>query len=54
MLSSHAGFERKFADLERRIEGHDTAIRSLFDAIRQFMPAAKRRRREIGYHTIKK
>ena len=37
VLSSHAELARKLADLEQRIEGHDTAIRSLFDAIRQLM-----------------
>jgi hypothetical protein len=54
VLSGHADLARKFADLERRIEGHDDSIRSLFDAIRQLMAPPKNRRREIGYHTIKK
>jgi len=54
VLSGHAELARKFAELERRIEGHDAAIRSLFDAIRQLMAPPKKRRREIGYHTLKK
>jgi len=54
VLSGHADLARKFAELERRIEGHDAAIRSLFDAIRQLMAPPKKRRREIGYHTLKK
>lgn len=41
-------------DLERRIEGHDDAIRSLFDAIRQLMAPPKKRSREIGFHTAQK
>jgi hypothetical protein len=37
--------------LERRIEGHDTAIRSLFEAIRQFMaPPPPLSKPEIGFH----
>ena len=54
VFSGHAELARKFADLERRIEGHDDGTRSLFDAIRQLMEPPKKRRREIGYHTLKK
>jgi hypothetical protein len=54
LLSGHVELERKFADLERRIEGHDTTLRSLFEAIRQLISPPKKRRREIGYHTLKK
>ena len=51
VLSSHAELARKLADLEERIEGHDTAIRSLFDAIRQFMaPPPAPPKPEIGFH----
>ncbi len=52
MLGGHAELAHKFAELERRIEGHDEAIRSLFDAIRQLMSPPKKRRREIGFHTL--
>ena len=42
-LSMHRDLAHKLAELECRIEGHDQAIRSLFDAIRQLMvPPAKR------------
>jgi hypothetical protein len=54
VLSGHTELARKFADLERRIEGHDSAIRSLFDAIRQLMTPPGKRRRQIGFHTIKR
>ncbi len=42
----------KFAELERRLDGHDKAIKTLFDAIRELLnpepPATPRR--EIGFH----
>jgi len=52
VLSSHTELARKLADLEQRIEGHDTAIRSLFDAIRQLMapPPPEPPKPEIGFH----
>jgi len=40
----------KLAELERKIEGHDAAIRSLFDAIRQLMAPPPEPRKEIGFH----
>jgi hypothetical protein len=53
VLSGHAELARKFAELERRITGHDAAIQSLFTAIRQLMAPPKKPRREIGFHAIK-
>jgi hypothetical protein len=55
VLSSHAELARKLAALEQRIEGHDTAIRSLFDAIRQLMapPPPEQPKPEIGFHVKK-
>ena len=52
VLGSHAELARKLTELEQRIEGHDTAIRSLFDAIRQLMapPAPDQQPKEIGFH----
>ena len=50
ILGSHAELARKLAQLERRIEGHDTAIRSLFDAIRQLMAPPSETKPEIGFH----
>ncbi|HMJ65369.1 MAG TPA: hypothetical protein VK615_08450 [Candidatus Binatia bacterium] len=50
VLSSHAELARKLSELEQRIEGHDTAIRSLFDAIRQLMEPSKPEPKEIGFH----
>ena len=55
VLSSHTELARKLADLEQRIEGHDTAIRSLFDAIRQLMaPPPPRRPNPKSASTSKK
>ena len=54
ILGSHAELARKLAQLERRIEGHDTAIRSLFDAIRQLMnPPQPEKKGRIGFQAIK-
>ena len=51
VLGSHAELARKLAELEKKIEGHDTAIRSLFEAIRQLMaPPAVEPKPEIGFH----
>lgn len=52
ILSSHAELARKLGELEQRIEGHDNAIRSLFEAIRQLMapPPPMPSKPEIGFH----
>jgi hypothetical protein len=50
-LAGHEELARKFAELERRIESHDTAIQSLFEAIRQLMePPPTPTKPEIGFH----
>ena len=36
--------------LERKIEGHDSSIRTLFDAIRELAAPPARPSREIGFH----
>ena len=42
LLATNEVLARKLAELERRLEGHDQAIKSLFDAIREIMaPPAK-------------
>ena len=46
----HKELAHKLAELERKIEGHDTSIRTLFDAIRELAAPPARPRREIGYH----
>ena len=54
LLATNETLARKLAELEHRLEGHDKAIKSLFDAIRQLMAPPAKPRREIGFHTIGK
>jgi len=50
-LALHKKLARKLAELEHKIEGHDVAIRSLFEAIRQLMaPPVPETKPEIGFH----
>ncbi len=50
-LALHKELARKLADLEQKIEGHDVAIRSLFEAIRQLMaPPVPEVKPQIGFH----
>ena len=53
-LALHKDLAHKLAQLERKIEGHDASIRTLFDAIRQLMMPPEKLRREIGFHTLPK
>lgn len=50
MLSANEALSRKLGELEQRLEGHDQAIRSLFDAIRQLMVPPLKPRTQIGFH----
>ena len=50
MLASNESLSRKLAELERRLEGHDRSIKSLFDAIREMMTPPEEPNREIGFH----
>ena len=54
MLARDETLARKLAELERRLEGHDQAIKSLFDAIRELMAPPAKPKREIGFHAIGK
>ncbi len=54
ILAANETLARKLADLERRLEGHDRAIKSLFGAIRKLMAPPATPRREIGFHAIGK
>lgn len=53
-LALHKDLAAKLAQLERKIEGHDASIRTLFDAIRHLMTPPEQPRREIGFHAIPK
>jgi hypothetical protein len=51
LLATHRQLAAKLAELERKIEGHDTAIANLFEAIRQLLaPPAPSHDRKIGFH----
>jgi DNA-binding PadR family transcriptional regulator len=50
MLADNEVLARKLAELERRLEGHDQAIKSLFNAIREMMIPPEKPHREIGFH----
>jgi phage regulator Rha-like protein len=49
-LSLHKELAAKLAELERKIEGHDTHIRSLFEAMRQLMTPPEPPPKRIGFH----
>ena len=50
LLATNEVLARKLVELERRLEGHDQAIKSLFDAIRELMAPPVKPKREIGFH----
>ena len=54
LLATNEVLARKLAELEQRLEGHDQAIKSLFDAIREMMAPPLKPYREIGFHAIGK
>ena len=54
LLAGNEDLARKLAELECRLEGHDRAIKSLFDVIRQLMAPPAKPRKEIGFHAIAK
>ena len=49
-LALHKELAHKLAELESKIQGHDSSIRTLFDAIRGLAAPPARPRREIGFH----
>jgi hypothetical protein len=50
MLAANETLACKLAELEQRLEGHDEAIRSLFQAIRELMSPPANPRRTMGFH----
>jgi hypothetical protein len=50
MLATNDTLAPKMAELERRLEGHDQAIKSLFHALRELAAPPAKPRREIGFH----
>jgi hypothetical protein len=52
MLANNKQLAVKFGELERRLDGHDEAIKTLFDAIRELLKPEppETPRGEIGFH----
>jgi hypothetical protein len=50
MLAENKEVAVKFAELERRLDGQDEAIKKLFDAIRELLATPEKPAREIGFH----
>ena len=50
VLASNRELAQTLAELERKFEGHDDAIRNLFEAIRQLLAPPEPKRRGIGFH----
>jgi hypothetical protein len=51
ILSTHKELAHKLAELERKLEKHDTDIGTIFEAIRQLMtPPPEPQKRKIGFH----
>jgi len=49
-LETNRELARKFSELERRIDKHDTEIDAILEAIWQVMAPPEKPRREIGFH----
>jgi hypothetical protein len=49
LLASNRELAQKLGELERKLEGHDVAIRNLFEAIRQLLHSPEPQRRQIGF-----
>jgi hypothetical protein len=49
ILSTHRELAQKLAELERKIEKHDTHIQAIFEAIRRLMQPEEKPKRQIGF-----
>lgn len=52
LLASNKELATKLTELERRLGAHDSAIKTLFDAIKQLLepPVEEEKRKEMGFH----
>ena len=48
-LALHRELAARLTDLEQKIESQDESIRTLFEAMRQFMAPPEKSRRSIGF-----
>lgn len=49
LVANNRDLARKLDALERKLEGHDVHIRSLFEAIRQLIATPEPKKRKIGF-----
>ena len=54
MIAAHRELAAKLRELERKVEGHDEHIQSLFDAIRELMEPPVKPKPQIGFKLHKK
>ena len=54
LLATHRDLAAKLTELERKLAGHDHAIRELFATIRQMLKPPGRPPREVGFHPLLK
>lgn len=50
LLALNSELAQKFAELERKVAGHDQDIQAICEAIRQLMTPPEPARKEIGFH----
>ena len=49
MVSTHKKLALKLSELERKIEGHDESIHTIFEAIHQLMAPPEKPKKKIGF-----
>ena len=54
LLTTHRELAVKLGELERKLAGHDHAIRNLFETIRQLLEQPDHPTKEMGFHTLLK
>jgi len=52
LLAAHRELAAKLTELERKLSGHDHAIRNLFETIRQLLNPPEKPAKEIGFHPL--
>ena len=52
LLNTHRELAAKLGELERKLAGHDHAIRNLFETIRQLLEPLDKPAKEMGFHTL--
>jgi len=51
LMNSHRELALKLAELERKTDKHDSAIQTIFEAIRRIMAVEEKPKRRIGFQT---